>query len=49
MDNIENNGFESIFLLVSTHFWEETNMVDLTYTFILFILFFQFSFHIRTK
>ena len=49
MGNIGNNGFESIFLSLSTHFWEETNIVGPTCTFTLFILSSQFSLHIQTK
>ena len=49
MDNIGNNNFKPIFLPLSTHFWEETNLVDPTYTFTLFVLFCQFSFHIQIR
>ena len=46
MGNIENNSVESVFLPLSTHFWEEINIVGPIYTFTLFILFSQFFFHI---
>ena len=42
MGNIENNDFKSIFLPLSTYFWEETNIMDITYT--LHYLFFPSTF-----